>query len=47
MEEPKRDIRGEKIFAIKLSGVPNAPISTTETIIIVTLPSIIALKAFL
>ena len=47
MEEPKSDIMGEKIFAIKLSGVPNAPISTRDTITIVTLPSTIALRAFL
>ena len=38
---------GENSLAIILSGVPNAPISTMETIIMVTLPSIIALKAFL
>ena len=47
IEEPKRDIIGEKILAIRLSGVPKAPISTTDTITIVTLPSIIALSAFL
>ena len=47
MEEPKSDIMGEKIFAIKLSGVPKAPISTIDTITIVTLPSIIALREFL
>ena len=38
---------GENILAIILSGVPKAPISTIETIIMVTLPSIMALKAFL
>ena len=38
---------GENIFARKLSGVPNAPISTTETMIMVTFPSIIALSEFL
>ena len=47
MEEPKSDIKGENIFARKLSGVPKAPIRTTDTIIIVTFPSIIALREFL
>ena len=47
MEEPKSDIMGENTFASRLSGEPNAPIRTIDTITMVTLPSTIALRLFL
>ena len=47
MVAPKRDIRGAKIFPMIESVEPKAPISTIETITMVTLPSIIALSEFL
>ena len=47
IEVPKAEKIKERIFVRKLSDVPKAPISTKDTITMVTLPSIIALSEFL